>query len=265
MTISEMSLQEIKETAFNILKTFKVFCEENGINYYLSNGTLLGAVKYQGFIPWDDDIDVFVPREDYNKLIAVYKDTQKYKLYSSERVVEYKFPFAKLCDMSTRKVEANIDNGVNLGIEIDIFPLDNCTKHILEPRVMKKLKRCQIACILSKMESVKGKTIYKRLIINYCKYRGYRYYADRMLDIVNKESALGSTHKGCMVWPIYGEREVVSADVFSSVVEVEFEGEKFPAPIGYENYLSSLYGNYRKDPPIEKQKTHHFFKAYRID
>lgn len=265
MIISEMSLQEIKNTAFEILKSFKTFCEENNIKYYLSNGTLLGAVKYKGFIPWDDDIDVFVPREDYDRLITIYEDSQRYKLYSSERVEKYKFPFAKLCDMSTKKIEDNIDNGVDLGIEIDIFPLDNCTSHILKPRIINKLKRYQIACLLSKMQSTKGKTWYKRLIINYCKHKGYKHYADKLYCMVNKEKILGNTHKGCIVWPVYGEREIISAEFFSNTVELEFEGEKFPAPVGYDIYLRSLYGDYKKDPPIEKQKTHHFFKAYQIN
>lgn len=100
----ELSLDELREVELDILKTFHNFCEENKIKYYLSNGTLLGAVKYRGFIPWDDDIDVFVPREDYDRLISIFKDSEKYHLFAFERNERYRYLFAKLCDMATLKV-----------------------------------------------------------------------------------------------------------------------------------------------------------------
>jgi lipopolysaccharide cholinephosphotransferase len=74
----------------------------------------------------------------------------------------------------------------------------------------------------------------------------------------------GNEFKGCLVWPIYGEREFVPAEVFSEIIMVEFESEKFPAPIGYDVYLRSLYGDYKKDPPVNKQVSHHKYTAYRI-
>ena len=122
--MKELSLKEIKEIEFELLKKFDSFCKENNVRYFLSNGTLLGAVKYKGFIPWDDDIDVLVPREDYDSLIELFHDDGRYKLFAFERNAEYRYPFAKFCDMRTRKAEGNIDNGVALGVDIDIFPLD---------------------------------------------------------------------------------------------------------------------------------------------
>ena len=71
-------------------------------------------------------------------------------------------------------------------------------------------------------------------------------------------------YMGCVSWSIYGEREIIPAKVFSDTIEVEFEGEMFPAPIGYDTYLTSLYGDYKQDPPLDKQKTHHDFRAYRL-
>ena len=261
---TELSLQEIKEISFDVLKHFCRFCTENNIRFFLSNGTLLGAIKYSGFIPWDDDIDVFVPREDYDRLVKSYQDSDRYKLFSPERVAEYRFPFSKLCDMTTLKEENNIDNVVSLGVDIDIFPLDYCSEHILRPNVQRKLKIYQIGCVLSKFTSSKGKPIHKRCIIRACRMLGFRFFSSRLIKTVNKESALGSSHIGCLMWPIYGQREVVPADVFSDTIEVDFEGEKFPAPAGYDVYLRSLYGDYEKDPPLDKQKSHHNYNAYRI-
>jgi len=85
-----------------------------------------------------------------------------------------------------------------------------------------------------------------------------------ILREVKKGSIDGCRYVGCKAWPIYGEREIIPAEVFADSIEVEFEGEMFPAPIGYDVYLRSLYGDYEQDPPLEKQRTHHNFKAYRL-
>ena len=120
----ELSLQELKEIELEILKVFDAFCKENNIRYYLSHGTLLGAIRYKKFIPWDDDVDLLIPREDYNRMITLFKDTDRYKLFAFEKYPEYRYPIAKLCDMTTRKVETGYNNGVELGVDIDLFPLD---------------------------------------------------------------------------------------------------------------------------------------------
>ncbi len=260
----ELSLQEIKAITYDVLISFRNFCSDYNIHFYLSNGTLLGAIKYNGFIPWDDDIDVFVPRADYDRLIELYKDSDRYKLFSRERNSKYKFPFAKLCDMTTLKEEFNIDSGVPLGVDIDIFPLDYCSAHIFKPTVQRKMKVYQIGCLLSKFVTSKGKPVVKRLIISLCRFLGFNYFCNRLIKTVNKEISLGNEFMGCLMWPIYGQREVIPSDVFADSVEVDFEGEKFPAPVGYDTYLRSLYGDYENDPPIDKQQSHHNYTAYRM-
>lgn len=257
-----LTLIDIKENTCKILRHFAQFCQTNNIRFYLSNGTLLGAIKYNGFIPWDDDIDVFIPRCDYDRFIETYQDNHCYKLFSRERDPKYRYTFAKLCDMDTLKVETDIDNGVQLGIGIDVFPLDSCSEHILLPRVQKKIKRYQVGCILSKFTSSNGKPLYKRFIILCCRVIGYDFFHRGLEKVINNEIALGNQFSGCLMWPIYGKREIIPSHVFSDIIEVDFEGAKYPAPIGYDLYLRSLYGDYKKDPPLEKQKTHHSYTAY---
>jgi len=259
-----MTLPEIKQTAFEILRHFKDFCTQNNIAFFLSNGTLLGAVKYGGFIPWDDDVDVLMPRADYDRLIRLYPDSARFQLFSAERVPDFRFPFAKLCDRTTVKMEENIDNGVSLGIDIDIFPIDSCTEHILRRDVQLRSKLCLVGYMLSKFTSGGDRSLLKRCIIRCCRMCGHGFFHKRLLALVHREGTRGSTHKGCLIWPVYGSREVLPAEVFAEAVEVTFEGETFPAPVGYDAYLRSLYGDYPKDPPKEKQKTHHRFKAYRV-
>lgn len=83
--MKELTLQELKEIEFDILKMFDAFCKENDIKYYLSHGTLLGAIRYGKFIPWDDDVDLLIPREDYNKMITLFKDNGRYQLFAFEK------------------------------------------------------------------------------------------------------------------------------------------------------------------------------------
>ena len=262
--MTELLLPDIKATALALLIHFRDFCQENNIRFYLSNGTLLGAVKYGGFIPWDDDVDVFVPRGDYDRLLKIYQNTDRYQLFSPDREPAYRYPFAKLCDMTTLKVEANVDNGVQLGLDVDIFPLDTCSGHILKFNVMTRIKAYLLGCSLSKFVSVEGKPFYKRCIIGCCRVLGFGFFHRRLLGLVRKESLRGKGYMGCLMWPIYGEREIIPAEVFSEAVEVEFEGERFPAPAGYDTYLRSVYGEYEIDPPLEKQKSHHQYRAFSL-
>lgn len=267
--MEQLSLQEIKRIEFELLEFFDSFCKDNNIKYFLSNGTLLGAVKYKGFIPWDDDVDVLVPREDYDKLLSLFEDSEKYCLYAFERNSKFRFPFAKLCDISTRKQEHNINNGVPLGIDIDIFPLDlwnsDADKAKKEAKRISKSMFCLGLTKLYRPDSINPiKRAIKGVAIILFKMLGSKYFIRRIIKQSRKCDQADTQYLGCKSWCIYGAREIVPADVFSGVIEVEFENKKFPAPIGYDTYLRSLYGDYEKDPPIDKQKTHHKFNAYSL-
>ena len=264
-----LSLPELKKIEFDLLKYFDAFCQKHNIKYFLSNGTLLGAVKYKGFIPWDDDIDVFVPREDYDRLISLFEDDSKFQLVSFERVPSYLFPFAKLCDRTTLKEEVGFDNGVELGVNMDIFPLDMWENDInAAKKEAKRIQRNIFYLTMAKLKKADSKNalkrIIKRLIMFYSKFIGGKHFVKSIDKASRKIKTEKSNYVGCKAWCIYGDREIVPTHVFDSVVDVEFEGGVFPAPIGYDFYLKSLYGDYKKDPPLEKQKTHHGYTAYSI-
>lgn len=267
--MKELTLQELKEIELDILKMFDAFCKENNIRYFLAFGTLLGAIRYKKFIPWDDDVDVLVPREDYKRLLSLFQDNEKYHLYSFERNRKYAFPFAKLCNMTTKLVETSYpNNNLELGVNIDIFPLDYFDNDLEEAKNEIRRIRKNNAC-LSYMKVDKPKTsnpikyVVWSIIIKYCKLRGSEYYIQKTTRECNKPEQKGSKYAGAKVWPIWGDRIITPADAFSESVEIEFEGMMFPAPIGYDAYLTCLYGDYLPEPPKDKQKTHHSFKAYR--
>ena len=267
--MKELSLEEIKQVELDILKVFHSFCVEHGIRYFISHGTLLGAIRYKGFIPWDDDLDVLVPREDYNKLLSVFKDNEHYQLIAYEKNPEYCFPYAKLCDMSTRKVEGGFNNGRELGLDIDVFPLDHWDDDIEKARQESKVQRKNMFRLgltkLRKPDSLHPvKRFIKGIVMVLCKLRGSTYYLEKIIQRADKPEQNGSQYMGCKAWNVYGERDILPAEVFAEAIELEFEGEKFFAPVGYDAFLTSLYGDYLPEPPVEKRKTHHNFKAYRL-
>ncbi len=267
--MKQLDLKEIKEIELGILLQFKSFCETNNIRYFLSNGTLLGAVKYQGFIPWDDDIDVFVPREDYDRLMRIYADSEDYKLLSLERCAKFRFPFAKLCDMTTRKDEEGSDNGMPMGLDIDIFPLDNsCASQKETEGIIEKNQKNIERLIWSKLPYSKSRGLIrsaaKLLVMGLHRLYGAGRICRRMIRTAQMHRGAKPDFSGCFVWPIYGQREIIPAEAFAETVYLDFEGVRFPAPVGYDAYLRSLYGDYTQDPPKEKQCTHHRFRAFRI-
>lgn len=267
--MKELTLQELKDIEFEILKMFDAFCKENNIKYYLSHGTLLGAIRYKKFIPWDDDVDLLIPREDYNRMISLFKDSDRYHLFAFEKDPNYRYPIAKLCDMTTRKVEFGYNNGVELGVDIDLFPLDAWDDDLEKAKKEAKYIRRNMECLrLTKIKKSDSpnpiKRFIKSIIMVFCKMRGSEHYIRNIINASHKEGQKGNNYLGCKAWCVYGNKGIIPAEVFADTVDVEFENEKFPAPVGWDKYLTCLYGDYLPEPPKEKQVTHHGFKAYRL-
>jgi lipopolysaccharide cholinephosphotransferase len=267
--MKELSLPEIKEIELEILKEFHNFCKENNIRYFISHGTLLGTIRYKGFIPWDDDVDVLVPREDYNRLLSIFKDNERYHLFHFGKDERFLFPYAKLCDMTTLKIENGQEDEFRLGLDMDIFPLDAWDSDIKKARKEVKHQRRAMFCLgLTKLDKPDSVNILKRAVkgvmMVFCKMVGSRHYVRKLMREAEKHPYEGSKYLGGKAWNVYGNRDILSAEAFDHPIEVEFEGCTFLAPVGYDAFLSSLYGNYMPEPPPEKRKTHHVFKAYKL-
>ena len=267
--MKELTLQELKDIEFEILKMFDAFCKENNIKYYLSHGTLLGAIRYKKFIPWDDDVDLLIPRADYDRMISLFKDTDRYKLFAFEKDENYLYPIAKLCDMTTLKDEGGYNNGVTLGVDIDLFPLDAWDDDLEKAKKeVKYIGKNMFRLGLTKLKKADSrnpiKKIAKGCLMVFYKMFGSKYFIKKILKASHKEGQKGNNYLGCKAWCVYGEKGIIPADVFAETVDIEFEGEKFPAPVGWDKYLTCLYGDYLPEPPKEKQKTHHSFKAYKL-
>lgn len=267
--MKELTLQELKEIEFEILKMFDAFCKENNITYYISHGTLLGAIRYKKFIPWDDDVDLLIPRKDYDRMISLFKDTERYRLFAPEKDAKYRYPIAKLCDMTTRKVEFDCNNGVELGVDIDLFPLDAWDDDLSHAKkeaeyIQKNMYHLYLTKIKKPITDNIVKKIGMSLVMLFYKMLGSRHFIKKIIKASHNEGQKDSKYLGCKAWCVYGAKGIIPAEVFSDTVDIEFEGQMFPAPVGWDKYLTCLYGDYLPEPPKEKQKTHHTFKAYKI-
>ena len=134
-------MNDLQKCQLNILKDFIKVCEKNNLRYYLVSGTCLGAVRHQGFIPWDDDIDVGMPREDYNKLITLQKDfNERYFIQTYKTDKKYLYNFAKIRDSETTYIENNfMTTQINHGVWLDVFPLDGFSYEYEDSEKFEKL------------------------------------------------------------------------------------------------------------------------------
>ncbi|MGN0836646.1 MAG: phosphorylcholine transferase LicD [Akkermansia sp.] len=245
-------------------------CAQHGLRYYLVGGTLLGAIRHQGFIPWDDDIDIGMPRRDYEHFIRIAEQEGEhpYRLcYIGCGRGECFQAHCKVYDERTACLTAAGEPVVGEpGVALDIFAYDGYG-HVYGAAVKRFLRAhgLLMAIALSGRElSPSERTLKRRLIHWACRVFGKeRLYEAvcaylRKCDVDTSQYVAGTN--GC-----YGAREVQPAAGFTRQVPVTFEGRTFPAPAGWEPYLRSLYGDYMQLPPVEQRVRPHHYDVYLKD
>lgn len=266
MEKKELSLEEVRKIELSILDFAVDVAKKNGIQYFLDSGTLIGAVRHKGFIPWDDDIDILVPRKDYKRFLdCLRKENSKYKVLFIDKNDDYFYAFAKVVDSTTELIETGCPRIAGYGVYVDIFPLDNIPDDERErEKFIRKVGRYRWIC--SRAKSRKKEDLspspLRNFIVHSCtRLYGWKRALRRLNALCESTSDMKTDYVKSVVVTTNLHRFAPVA-CFSETVELEFEGKKYAAPVGYDEYLTILYGNYMELPPEEKRVSNHDFKAW---
>ena len=252
---------KIKQRELEILLSFDKFCKKKCLKYYLAGGTWLGAIRHKGFIPWDDDIDICMPRNDYEFFVKNFSCNKSNLEVRCNLLNNFGLPFTKIIDLNTMTEFKFDESENNKHLWIDIFPVDGLPESINEVKfIYEKCKFYRIILMLMDAKLGEGTTFFKKYIkyiLNpLAKLYGKKRCINKIEQIAKSNPYETSKYVGAITWGVYGIGERMLKSEFEKSVEVEFEGHKFPAFSCWDSYLKGLYGDYMQLPPIEKRKTH---------
>lgn len=258
----------IKRKQLEMVTWFHEFCKRYDITYYIVGGTMLGAIRHNGFIPWDDDIDIGLPRSSFDKLLEISKTVNnKNSLYRIESYEDsepdFVYPFAKLYDTSTTLIENNRLN-LKRGIYIDLFPLDGIG--IDKNDAVRNYRK--IGFLLNFLGiQVYGvnpdRKMYKKIIVGVVRlitkpFFNLNKFLNKINDICKKKNFEDYEYVGNLVGA-WREKEIMPRSTFGKPILYRFENIELYGVEKYDEYLTCLYGDWRKLPPIDKQCTHHSY------
>lgn len=255
-------MTELQKTELEMLKEFICICEELNLTYYLVCGSALGAVKYQGFIPWDDDLDVALPRKDYRIFCEKAQQMLPKHLFLQNHITDpdYPYVFSKIRNSNTTFIESGLSKrNINHGIYMDVFPLDGYPQDEKKIRFLENAKRnyqLSILCCLNTNQTWKTKVIAflgKLLQMDKKSAASVRKIEKIISQYPTEDSILWCNHGNWQGTLEYAQREQYGNGIFMS-----FEGLKVRVPEQYDAYLTQKYANWRDDLPDEQKKGHHF-------
>ena len=264
------TIEELKKVQLEIIEFFHNYCKENNLKYYLWGGTLLGAIRHDGYIPWDDDIDVAMPRKDYELLSRTFQH-EKYEFFTCENNKKYPFAYGKMCDQTTLKKE-NVYTKLSLGIDIDIFPIDDVGDYDeIEKMTEKRLRTIRKWSIGSsvyagnkKSFKQKLKAVTKSIIAT----TGRTFGVLNPNRVARKLNKMGTDPKGdnkdlILFADTNLKRNFYMKKEWCDEVELhKFEHLELNIMKGWHDVLVVSFGDYMKLPPEEQRVAHHSFTAF---
>ena len=249
-----------------IMDEINDFCMKNNLEYFLVGGTLLGAIRHKGFIPWDDDIDIGLPRKDYIKLMDCFESTSgNVCIADYHNNSKHKWANGKAYNKRTILIE-NGDKKRAIGVFVDVFPFDGLsgTRQCAEKEVRRKTLYNDLLA-LKHLRVNKSRPLKKNILIALGKLLYIlpdTFFISRINASEKDPRDIKDCDYVCNFTGAWGVRELTLSKNFRTTINAEFEGRIYKIPIGYDDYLKTVYGDYMTPPPKEKQVSHHSSVAY---
>lgn len=279
-----IDLTDLKKIELDILKDVAAFCDAHALRYYLCGGTLLGAVRHKGFIPWDDDMDIAMPRTDYEKFLQIYNRKDNiYQASAIENNPQWHMPFARVEDLRTILYEKTLkEKYQKRHIFIDVFPMDGIPEDSgVEYRFMLMQKLLGIIANASsfRFNPSRHYSDSKKSYVSLHNFSRtiFKYIAIVLFFFVNTQSVVKKINFNAKKYLVGATKDVglsvfvwnwtfekSSYESFATRRRFKFEDTEFWGPSGYDEYLTRTYGDYMTPPPLENQVSHHNFEAYFI-
>ncbi len=256
-------MNELQSAELDILKIFIEVCEKYNLRYYLVCGSALGAVKYSGFIPWDDDIDVALPRPDYDKFCKYAVEYLPKHIFLQNFKTDPEFPhiFSKLRNSDTTYIEKGMAHlNINHGVYIDVFPLDSYPTKCGQQKIFeikRKILTWKQYCALH--DKTKCRVRIRNAFFRMLGYHNRTHETLLKLEELFKSSDFNSSKLWCNFGNYQGRLEYAPKDQYGIGREMSFEGIKVNIPENYDEYLTQKFNDWRADLPEEQKIGHHFY------
>ena len=264
MDNSQIDIKEVQDKLLEILLYFQKFCDEHGLKFVLAGGTCLGAVRHEGFIPWDDDLDVFMLRDDYEKLIPLwrkYADTERYSCVRSNEYVNIHHSATEVKDNNTTFINKHsVGLDINHGLMIDVIPIDGVADNAFS-RFHQMMQAMLYACFnFQRLPNHKSKLVYyaTKVALGIVRSFKLRYKIWRTAEkqiakySVADHDTVASFGEGLEIM-----RQRFPKKWFTEPGTAMFEGYKMPVPADTDKYLTISYGNYMELPPESERVFRH--------
>lgn len=261
-------MNEIHEKIYTLLKKLDKICRENSIEYYMLGGTMLGAIRHKGFIPWDDDADIGMPRSSYEKFIEIidqYKDGE-IELCNYRNTNSCPFAFSRLQDTSTTLIEKDRKCAKFVGgVYIDIFPLDGAPNNKVLRKILFKrviFYKTILFALFTENNKETKRNIIKKVIINFLKMHVNMNKLESKIDRIIRKYDYNKSQYSVNYLGRWKEKESIEKNVMLPATEYYFEGIKLYGANNYDKYLTSLYGKDYMTPPKDIEKIGHHEPYY---
>ena len=263
-------MNPLQQKQLDILKAFIRVCDKHNLTYFLVYGTALGAIRHKGFIPWDDDIDVGMPRADYEKYIQLQSEYEGTPYFIQTFISDpcYIYNYAKLRDSSTTFLENAFKNHrINQGVFIDVFPVDGMSREEGDrEKIGKKNKFIWRQVYFSYLPALRRKvhkrTWFKDILLNIVAGLFYvfdiAHYRNKRVERFVRQVPFEEAKMAGIMFGFTWRINCMPADIFRETIKVPFEDIEVKVVKDYDRYLTLLYKDYMKFPPKEQQVGHHY-------